>query len=385
MAPGRLSYKCFACAFILKDGGGFTPRSDLLSYHGGCGTRQAHHKCCRNLQIDGWAQRHVALSLTPQEARDEFLMCTARTLARQVALKNAHSSARRDDDDATTSPTTAATTVTTQHHTSRIWEATTTITTTSSVSIETNTNSLRGWKQITKTKTATTKAHTIIRSAPSAQSKFPQRNFSATSCEQTSSFTFTPTTTLTTTRRAERARRIAERTVTTEEGRALRRMAPALHGEHPQVSAATGYRPHASRPSWAGAINRADEDEMANLLVAWLREEGYVDCSLPSDAVLALARRAFVAAVVSPDGGRATDAQEDLDAVVGYELHERGLCAGQRKVARAHRNGKTYAEAVDDEWDLEGCRCPPDETAGIDVLAIRLRWRNHETTPKFAP
>ena len=60
--------------------------------------------------------------------------------------------------------------------------------------------------------------------------------------------------------------------VGTDEGRALRRMAPALHGEHSAVADATGYRPHASRPSWAGAVNRG-ADDMAQQLVAWLREE----------------------------------------------------------------------------------------------------------------
>ena len=110
---------------------------------------------------------------------------------------------------------------------------------------------------------------------------------------------------------------------------------------------------------------------MAQQLVAWLREEGYVDCSLPSDAVLDLAKKAFLAAVVWRDGTRTAGVpQEHLNAVVGYELHERGICAAQRKVARAHHRGKTYEEEIEEEWELEACRCPRT-TAGLDVLAVR--------------
>ena len=38
--------------------------------------------------------------------------------------------------------------------------------------------------------------------------------------------------------------------------------------------------------------------------------------------------------------------QEHLNAVVGYELHERGICAAQRKVARAEHRGTTYEQEV---------------------------------------
>ena len=78
-----------------------------------------------------------------------------------------------------------------------------------------------------------------------------------------------------------------------------------------------------------------------------------------------LSRKAFLAAVVSPDGERATDAQEHIDAVVGYDLNERGICAGQRKVARAHRNGTTYVRGSGrrrmGHRGLEGRRCPRDD------------------------
>ena len=158
--------------------------------------------------------------------------------------------------------------------------------------------------------------------------------------------------------------------VETDEGRALRRMAAAMHGEHSAVAAATGKRPHASRPSWAGAVNRG-ADDMAQQLVEWLREKGYVDSNLPPADVLDLAKKAFLAAVVWRDGTRTRGVpQEHLNAVVGYELHERGICAAQRKVARAQHRSKTYEEEIEEEWELEACRCPRT-TAGLDVLRRR--------------
>ena len=96
-----------------------------------------------------------------------------------------------------------------------------------------------------------------------------------------------------------------------------------------------------------------------------------MDSSLPPADVLDLAKKAFLAAVVWRDGTRTRGVpQEHLDAVVGYELHERGICAGQRKVARAQHRGKTYEEEIEEEWELEACRCPRT-TDGLNVLAVR--------------
>ena len=46
------------------------------------------------------------------------------------------------------------------------------------------------------------------------------------------------------------------------------------------------------------------------------------------------------------------------DAVKGYELHECGLCAGQRTVARAFHLNIPYPDAVEVDQELEAKRCP---------------------------
>ena len=140
----------------------------------------------------------------------------------------------------------------------------------------------------------------------------------------------------------------------------VKRMAPALHGVLPRVSEATGTRSHASRPSWAGALQAANNknNEQPKKLVAWLRENRYVDETDDDKEVLRIAQATFLSAVVLEEGHVKNVPESYTQAVLPYKLYWHGLCAGQRAVARAFNGGVSYKAGVVDDQQREAARTP---------------------------
>ena len=154
---------------------------------------------------------------------------------------------------------------------------------------------------------------------------------------------------------------------------ALCRLAPALRAVSPTAADAVGTRPHASRPTWVGAVHQGASREQRAVLLAWLREGGF---ALEGDAdgdVLRRAREVFLAAVVWEGGERTHGTPAFMVEVVrGYELYCRGLCGAQRTAARAVHLAIPYAEASIVEREAEAARVP--ESSEIDKLNMLVIW-----------